>query len=71
MTESVSLRAYAKITLFLRIKGKEETHHDIETLQQSIDLFDTVTLTKRQDNEITSDFAGDNSLVVLKKLAEM
>ena len=70
MTESVSRRAYAKITLFLRITGKRETHHDIEALQQSIDLFDTVTLTKRQDNEITSDFAGDNSLVVLKKLAE-
>ena len=70
MTASVSRRAYAKITLFLRITGKKATHHDIEALQQSINLFDEVTLCKRSDKEITSDFAGDNSLVVLKKLAE-
>ena len=70
MTESVSGRAYAKITLFLRITGKKETFHEIEALQQSVDLFDEITLSKRQDNEITSDFAGDNSLIVLQKLAE-
>lgn len=70
MTESVSRFAYAKITLFLRIAGKSGDRHEIEALQQSIGLFDEITLTKRQDNEITSDFAGDNSLVVLKKLAE-
>ncbi|MBQ7713152.1 MAG: hypothetical protein IJT69_04975 [Clostridia bacterium] len=70
MTESVSLRAYAKITLFLRIKGKEETHHDVEALQQSVDLFDEITLSKQEGSEITSDYEGDNSLVVLRTLAE-
>lgn len=70
MTASVSRRAYAKITLFLRITGKHGAHHDIEALQQSIDLFDEVTLSKRPDGAITSDVAGDNSLVVLRALAE-
>ena len=70
MTGYVSLRAYAKITLFLRITGRNASYHEIEALQQSVDLFDEVTLFKRQDNEITSNFAGDNSLVVLKKLAD-
>ena len=71
MTESVSRRAYAKITLFLRITGKTPAYHEIEAFQQSVDLFDVVTLSKTQDDQITSDFAGDNSLVVLKKLAEV
>ena len=70
MTESVSRRAYAKITLFLRIKEAKATYHEIEALQQSIALFDEITLSKRQDDEITSDFEGDNSLVVLQTLAK-
>lgn len=70
MSESVSARAYAKVTLLLRVTGKKEGYHEIEALQQSVDLFDEITLSKRKDGEITSDFAGDNSLVVLKKLAE-
>ena len=70
MSDSVSARAYAKITLFLRIAAAKDGYHEIEALQQSVDLFDEITLSKRADNEITSDFAGDNSLVVLRKLAE-
>ena len=70
MSDSVSLPAYAKITLFLRITAAKENYHEIEALQQSVDLFDEITLTKRDNGEITSDFAGDNSLVVLQALAE-
>ena len=70
MSDLVSARAYAKVTLFLRVTANKGSHHEIEALQQSLDLFDEITLTKREDNEITSDFSGDNSLVVLTKLAE-
>ena len=68
MSDSVSARAYAKLTLFLRILGRKGDHHEIEALQQSVDLFDEITLTKRKDDLVTSDFEGDNSLVVLEEL---
>ena len=70
MTECVRRRAYAKITLFLRITAARGDYHEIEALQQSIDLFDEITLTKTNTNEITSDFSGDNSLLVLRTLAD-
>ena len=68
MPKSVDRRAYAKLNLALSVTGRMGSYHTIETLFQSIDLYDTVTLTKRNDNEITSDFSGDNSLVVLSAL---
>ena len=68
MSDSVKLRAYAKLNLSLSVTGRRGDHHTIETLFQSIDLFDVVTLTKRPDHEVTSDLSGDNSLVVLSAL---
>lgn len=68
MSDSIRERAYAKLTLSLRVTGKSGGYHRIEALQQSLDLYDDITLTKREDKEITSDFAGDNSLVVLSAL---
>lgn len=70
MSASVSRRAYAKINLFLRIVGAKAGYHLIESLMQSIDLCDEVTLEKREDGLLTSDFPEDNSLVVLRRLAE-
>ena len=67
---AVNARAYAKITLFLRITAVKDGYHEIEALQQSIDLFDEITLSKREDDEITSDFPNDNSLIVLRHLAK-
>jgi len=68
MSDSVSGRAYAKINLALRITGLIGDKHAIESLQQSIDLYDEITLTTRKDGAVTSDFSGDNSLVVLSAL---
>ncbi|MBP5405504.1 MAG: hypothetical protein J6Y74_06160 [Clostridia bacterium] len=68
MSDSIRERAYAKLTLSLRVTGKSAGYHLIEALQQSLDLYDDITLTKREDSRITSDFAGDNSLVVLSAL---
>ena len=49
--------------------GKKGEYHEIESLLQSVDLYDEITLSKRKDDAITGDFPGDNSLVVLEKLA--
>ena len=68
MCETVKTRGYAKINLFLRILEKKNDYHEIETLLQSIDLFDEITLSKSDSDDIVSDFEGDNSLVVLQKL---
>lgn len=69
MSESIRKRAYAKINLFLRVVGERGDRHEIESLMQSIDLYDEITLSKREDDKITGDFPGDNSLVVLEALA--
>ena len=70
MSESVNARGYAKLNLFLRIVGRREGYHEIESLMQSIDLFDEITLSKTTDDTLTGSFPGDNSLVVLQKLKE-
>ena len=68
MSDSVKQRAYAKLNLALSVTGRTGGYHTIETLFQSIDLYDVLTLSKRNDKDITSDFSGDNSLVVLSAL---
>lgn len=70
MSEVVSARGYAKINLFLRILGAKDGYHEIESLLQSIDLFDEITLSKTADDAVTSSFSEDNSLVVLQALKD-
>ncbi len=49
----ISLRAGAKINLFLNVLGKRpDCYHDIETIYQSISLHDTITLRKGKPGEI-------------------
>ncbi len=69
MPKTVNARAYAKINLFLRVVGTKKDYHEIESLLQSVDLYDEITLSKASDGSITSDFPGDNSLIVLNTLA--
>jgi 4-diphosphocytidyl-2-C-methyl-D-erythritol kinase len=46
---AVSLRAFAKINLHLRVNGaRTDGFHDVQTILQSIDLFDRVTCTARR-----------------------
>lgn len=50
----VIVTAPAKINLFLDITGVTENgYHAIDTVMQSVDLCDTVTITKRHDAKIT------------------
>ena len=70
MSDVVSARGYAKINLFLRILGAKDGYHEIESLLQTIDLFDEITLSKTADDTVTSSFSGDNSLVVLRALKD-
>lgn len=65
----VKARAYAKINLFLRVLSAENGYHTIESLNQSVDLFDEIVLSKAEGG-VTSDFPGDNALVVLSRIKE-
>ena len=52
--KTVKIKAKAKINLFLEITGKRENgYHDISTVMHEIGLYDEVTLTKNNSNEIT------------------
>lgn len=50
---SVSIKAPAKINLFLRVLNRrKDNYHNLQTLFERIDLFDKITLTRRKDNKI-------------------
>ena len=68
MSDSVTEKAFAKLNLSLSVCGIRGNYHEVEMLCQTIDLFDGVTLTRREDDLIRSDIEGDNSLVVLRAL---
>lgn len=70
MSESVKRRAYAKINLFLHITGIRDGYHEIESLIQSVDLSDEITLSKTSDDTVTSDYPSDNSIPVLETLRD-
>ncbi|NCA66768.1 MAG: 4-(cytidine 5'-diphospho)-2-C-methyl-D-erythritol kinase [Clostridia bacterium] len=71
--KTITMKAYAKINLCLDIKGKDAVsgYHLIDTVMQTIDLHDTVILTKREDSYCSSkiigaDIDGDNALKAAK-----
>ncbi len=68
MSDSVIEKGYAKLNLSLNIIGKRGEKHELRMLDQTIDLYDVVALTRRADDLLTSDFKEDNSLVVLSAL---
>lgn len=48
-TDSIRLKAFAKINLTLDITGKrDDGYHYIDTVMQSVDLYDTITLSHRE-----------------------
>jgi 4-diphosphocytidyl-2-C-methyl-D-erythritol kinase len=54
--ERISLKAPAKINLYLRVLGKrDDGYHEIESLMQAIDIYDEITLERSDVIEMTCD----------------
>jgi 4-diphosphocytidyl-2-C-methyl-D-erythritol kinase len=54
MKKPLVLKSYAKINLCLYVKGKRpDNYHEIETIFQTVDLYDEITLKIRKDSRIT------------------
>jgi len=53
-----NVKAYAKINLALNVLGIENGFHTLDTLVCSINLFDSISLSKRKDKEVTVNFKG-------------
>lgn len=54
MSESVKVKARAKINVILDILGKrDDGYHEIKTIMQTLDLFDTITVSKNDGGIIT------------------
>ncbi len=70
MNKTITVSAPAKLNLFLHITGqREDGYHLLQTVFQFLDYSDTITLSKREDNNIVrvSDLAGvsaEDDLVV-------
>ena len=68
-------KAYAKITLFLRIEGKRpDGYHDLTSVMQTVSLHDTVAIRRRDDKEVTLScgvpaLSGSDNLCVRAALA--
>lgn len=61
MGKSVKLRAFAKANLSLNITGKAENGlHTLDSVMMSVDAFDTLTVTERDDGEINVGFVNAN-----------
>ena len=57
----VSKKAYAKINLCLNVTGKlDNGFHGLDSLVVTVDLYDKVTLVKRNDNKVILTVSGTN-----------
>lgn len=53
MNDSVTLRAFAKVNLYLDVAGKRpDGYHELVTLFERVDLYDTLTLERTLDRSI-------------------
>jgi 4-diphosphocytidyl-2-C-methyl-D-erythritol kinase len=69
-TQALSLRAYAKVNLGLRVVGRRpDGYHEIDTVLQSIDLCDHITLSPRRDCEISLEMTPDFGIPSEENLA--
>lgn len=57
----VSIKSYAKLNLTLNILGVEKGFHNLDSIVTTIDLYDNITLTKRNDKNITIKMFGEGS----------
>lgn len=49
---TVREKAYAKVNLCLKILGARQGYHEIDTLVATVNIFDSLTVTKRKDDKI-------------------
>lgn len=73
--DEISLKAPAKINLYLRVLGKRpDGYHEIESMMQAIDLYDEIKLEKSDSVEIVCDDPGipsDDSNLAVKAAAAL
>lgn len=60
MSNTIKLRAFAKVNLSLNITGRDEARgmHMLDSVMMSVDAFDTVTVAPREDHDIRVKFMG-------------
>lgn len=60
MSNTIRLRAFAKVNLSLNITARDEARgmHRLDSVMMSVDAFDTVTVTPRKDEAISVKFVG-------------
>ena len=74
MSNSIVVKAPAKVNITLYIRGMVGDYHDLESLMAKIDLFDVITITPRNDNEVTvtystgENYPRDNALKATTKI---
>ena len=57
----LKLKAYAKVNLVLEVIGKlENGYHDIETIFQTVDLFDDIVI--RDSTDVLVDFINGEGI---------
>ena len=56
--KSVRLRAFAKANLSLNITGRKDGLHTLDSIMTAVDVFDTVTVTERNDGKINVRFVN-------------
>lgn len=49
---TVREKAYAKVNLCLKILGARQGYHEIDTLVATVNIFDSLTVTKRKDDSV-------------------
>ena len=58
----VRIKSYAKINLSLNITGREGGYHTLRSLAASIDLSDTIFLTRRKLSRVTMHGLGSEGI---------
>jgi len=64
MVEKITIHAPAKINLFLDITGRlENGYHNINSIMQTVGLYDTITITTIDSNELKINLTCDNTKI--------
>ncbi len=72
----MELKSYAKVNLALGVNGLKDGFHDLDSVMATVDLYDTVMVTKRCDGLVTvtyddgTTYPYDNALNTAERLKE-